>query len=222
MDVVNGSTDVITYFVLRDSTNHAPKTDVTITDIDLYYLEQGTAMAEKVDATALDAADSAHADNKAYHCGQGLYRIDWPDEAFNGGVGKKVELIVVCTGVDTTFLEVELKDPWQTGDSYAIVNGDHGLVSIQTDINSILDDTGTSGVLVSGAGIDAIFDRNSSLSISFETLINRIYQMINDKMEITDATGAVSLKDIAGTGEIATGNVSDDSTTTTRDGLTWV
>ena len=108
MIVANGSTDVTTYFVLRDSTNHAPKTDVTVTDIDLYYLEQGAAMAAKVDATALDAADSAHADNKGYHCGQGLYRIDWPDEAFNGGVGKRAYLIVVCTGVDTTFLEVEL------------------------------------------------------------------------------------------------------------------
>jgi len=108
MIVANGSTDVTTYFVLRDSTNHAPKTDVTITDIDLYYLEQGAAMAAKVDATALAAADSAHADNKGYHCGQGLYRIDWPDTCFDGGVGKRVYLIVVCTGVDTTFLEVEL------------------------------------------------------------------------------------------------------------------
>lgn len=108
MIVANGSTDVTTYFVLRDSTNHAPKTDVTITDIDLYYLEQGAEMAAKVDATALAAADSAHADNKGYHVGQGLYRIDWPDEAFNGGVGKRAYLIVVCTGVDTTFLEVEL------------------------------------------------------------------------------------------------------------------
>jgi len=31
----------------------------------------------------------------------------------------------------------------QTGDSYAIVNGDHGLVSIQDDIDEILTDTGT-------------------------------------------------------------------------------
>jgi hypothetical protein len=91
-----------------------------------------------------------------------------------------------------------------------------------TDINSILDDTGTYGVLVSGAGIDAIFDRNSSLSISFETLINRIYQMINDKMEITNESGDVVLRNIADSADIATGNVSDDSTTTTRDGLTWV
>src|SRR5574343_1770717 len=111
MLVINGTADVTTYFVLRDSSTGLPKTDVTVTDIDLYYLEQGAAMAAKVDATALDAADSAHADNKAYHCGQGLYRIDWPDAAFDGGIGKKAYLIVVCTGVDTTYLEVELSPP---------------------------------------------------------------------------------------------------------------
>ena len=31
----------------------------------------------------------------------------------------------------------------QTGDSYAIVSGDHGLVSIQDDVDAILEDTGT-------------------------------------------------------------------------------
>lgn len=133
MQVANGTADVTTYFVLRDSTNHAPKTDVTITDIDLYYCEQGAAMAAKVDATALAAADSAHADNKAFHVGQGLYRIDWPDEAFNGGVGKVANLIVVCTGVDTTFLEVELVGVAQTGDAYARLGAPAG-ASVSADI----------------------------------------------------------------------------------------
>jgi len=108
MILPNGSTDVTSYFVLRDSTTHAPKTDITITDIDLYYVEELAAISAKVDATALDAANSAHSDSKAYHVGQGLYRIDWPDAAFDGGVGKKVNLIAVCSGVDTTFLEVQL------------------------------------------------------------------------------------------------------------------
>ncbi|MCK9570062.1 hypothetical protein M0R72_14055 [Candidatus Pacearchaeota archaeon] len=108
MQIANGSTDVTTYFTLRDSTAHAPKTDVMVTDIDLYYVEERAAISAKADATALAAADSAHGDNQAYHVGQGLYRIDWPDAAFDGGIGKKVQLIVVCTGVDTTFLEVEL------------------------------------------------------------------------------------------------------------------
>ena len=111
MQVVNGSADVTTYFVLRDVTTHAPKADVTVTDIDLYYVEDGAAISAKADATALAAADSAHADNKAFHVGKGLYRIDWPDEAFNGGVGKKVQLVVECTGVDTEFLEVLLSPP---------------------------------------------------------------------------------------------------------------
>jgi hypothetical protein len=136
MQVANGTADVITYFVLRDSTNHAPKTDVTITDIDLYYCEQGAAMAAKVDATALAAADSAHADNKAFHVGQGLYRIDWPDEAFNGGVGKVANLIVVCTGVDTTFLEVELVGVAQTGDAYARLGAPAG-ASVSADIANV-------------------------------------------------------------------------------------
>ena len=141
MQVANGTADVTTYFVLRDSTAHAPKTDVTVTDIDLYYCEQGAAMAAKVDATALAAADSAHGDNQAFHVGQGLYRIDWPDTCFNGGVGKVVNLIVVCTGVDTTFLEVELTGVAQTGDSYAVVaHADYGnakLVRSTTPANTL-------------------------------------------------------------------------------------
>lgn len=143
MIVPNGSTDVTTYFVLRDSTNHAPKTDVTITDIDLYYVEELTAISSKVDATALDAANSTHADNKAYHVGQGMYRIDWPDAAFDSGVGKKVTLIVVCIGVDTTFLEVELSPHVTlaaTQGSYAPAKaGDAMTITDSTTLNSIAD-----------------------------------------------------------------------------------
>lgn len=106
--VNNGASDVTMYFVLRDSTTHAPKTDVTVTDIDLYYVKERAAISSKIDCTALLAADSAHTDGGAFHVGQGMYRIDCPDEAFNGGVGKRVNLIVVCTGVDTTFFEVTL------------------------------------------------------------------------------------------------------------------
>lgn len=108
MIVNNGATDVSMYFVLRDATTHAPKTDVTVTDIDLYYVEERAAISAKTDCTALAAADSAHTDGGAFNVGQGMYRIDWPDAAFDGGVGKRVNLIVVCTGVDTTFFEVTL------------------------------------------------------------------------------------------------------------------
>lgn len=141
MKVVNGTADVITYFVLRDSTNHAPKTDVTITDIDLYYVIEKAAISAKVDATALSAATDNHTDNYAFNIGQGVYRIDWPDTCFDGGVGTKCILIVVCSGVDTTFLEVELIGTHQTGDSYAVVaHTDYGnakLVRSTTPANTL-------------------------------------------------------------------------------------
>lgn len=104
----NGSTSVTEYFVLRDSTTHAPKTDVTIADIDIYYQPSGAAQSAKADLTALDAADSAWDDNKGYHCGNGVYRIDWPNAAFDGGIDTEVILIVVCSGVDTEYLRVQL------------------------------------------------------------------------------------------------------------------
>jgi hypothetical protein len=133
MDVINASTDIITYFVLRDATNHAPKTDVDLANVALYYVAQGAAIVTAVTGVvALAAANSAHADNRGYHVGQGMYRIDWPD-IWSGGVGKKVELIVACTGVDTTFLEVELTDPAQTGDSFARLGAPVG-ASISVDI----------------------------------------------------------------------------------------
>jgi hypothetical protein len=137
--VKKGATDQTMYFTLRDSTNHLPKTDVTITDIDLYYVTHKAAISTKADATALAAADSAHADNKAFHVGYGVYRIDWPD-VWTGNVGETVQLIVVCTGVDTTFLECMLSPPVDVisiGGTVQTAN-DNG-----ADINDILTDTGT-------------------------------------------------------------------------------
>lgn len=74
---------------------------------------------------------------------------------------------------------------------------------------------------LTASGIDAVFDRNSSLSISFENLINRIYQMLNNQMLVTEADGTVSLKAIGGASEIAAGDVESAAGTTTRAELTW-
>jgi len=58
-------------------------------------------------------------------------------------------------------------------------------------------------------------------SIAMETLVERIYEMINNKMNITDATGAVALRNLADGANVATGSVTDDLTTTVRAALTW-
>ena len=82
-------------------------------------------------------------------------------------------------------------------------------------------DTAQGAVVVSAAGIDAIFDRASALTVSFETLITRIYQILNNPMTVDETTGAISLKAIGGLSEIATGDVDSAAGVTDRDELTW-
>lgn len=111
MNVLAGSTDVTTYFVLRTAADGLEKTGATITDIDLQYVRSGAAPVAKVDATALAATDSAHADNKAIEVDgtdqPGLYRVDWPDAAFAAGA-REVILTVKLATCFTENLRVDL------------------------------------------------------------------------------------------------------------------
>lgn len=107
-----------------------------------------------------------------------------------------------------------------TVDSVSVVGTVLAHFSIENRFNEtvVSDKTGFS---LSDAGIDAIFDRNSSLSISFENLINRSYQLLNNKMNVTDATGVVALRAIGDGSTIATSTLTDNLTTTTRAEVTW-
>ena len=107
-----------------------------------------------------------------------------------------------------------------TVDSVSVVGTVLAHFSIENRFNEtvVSDKTGFS---LSDAGVDAIFDRNSSLSISFETLINRSYQLLNNKMNVTDATGVVALRAIGDGSTIATSTLTDNLTTTTRAEVTW-
>lgn len=144
------------------------------------------------------------------------------------GVDIAADIIALKAVADVIQADTDLLDDAVGG----IVDIHTDVAAVKGDTAAILLDTGTDGVVVaagsktgyalSDAGVDAVFDRNSSLSISFENLINRIYEMINDKMNVTDATGAVALRNIGNTGDIATGSVTDDSVTTVRAELAWV
>ena len=111
----NGATDVTTFFCIRTAADGTATTGATITNIDLQYCEEGAAPSAKVDATALAATDSDHADNKAIEIDAtdqpGLYRVDWPDAAFDGGVGKTVVLTVKLASSFTEHLLVQLSPP---------------------------------------------------------------------------------------------------------------
>lgn len=111
MEVLKGSTDVTTYFVLRLAATGVEATGLTIANIDLQYTRNRVAPTAKVDAQALAATDTAHTDNFAIEIDAtdqpGLYRVDWPDAAFASGVDKVV-LTVKCATVFTEHLQIDL------------------------------------------------------------------------------------------------------------------
>ncbi len=114
MFVAGGSTDVTTYFAMRLTADGAAATGLTITDFDLQYVRSGVAPVAKVDATALAATDSDHADNKAIEIDAtdqpGLYRVDWPDAAFVADVREVILSVKVATAF-TEHLRVEIDAP---------------------------------------------------------------------------------------------------------------
>jgi hypothetical protein len=59
------------------------------------------------------------------------------------------------------------------------------------------------------------------LSQTYAVLVERLYRFFMNKMIITDASGAVALKDEAETGTLASQTITDDDTSTTRTALTW-
>ena len=71
--------------------------------------------------------------------------------------------------------------------------------------------------------VDLIWDEQpATVAIALRLMIERIYRETMNKANVTDATGAVALRNEADNADIATGNISDDDTTTVRAALSWV
>lgn len=148
MHVTGDSSDVTTYFVLRLAADGTELTGATITNIDLQYVRSGAAPSAKVDATALAATDSAHADNKAIEIdatdAPGLYRVDWPDAAFAAGV-KEVILSVKYATAFTEHLRVMIDAPVNVtkanGTAITALNFTSKISQIYSDTTIIYSDT---------------------------------------------------------------------------------
>lgn len=59
-------------------------------------------------------------------------------------------------------------------------------------------------------------------SLAYSLLLERLYEMVGNKMIVTEATGAVALRNLVDGADIATGNVQDLGATTVRSALTFV
>jgi len=180
LKIPKDSADISTYFVLRDSVTHAPKTGGVVTDIDLYSVNYRAAISAKADCAALGAANSAHADNSGFEIGQGLYRIDWPD-IWTDAVKSVVNLIVICTGVDTIYQEVEI-----TG-LPAVAAGLTGGLTIERGVvtNAVATDVGNSATQVKTTLASAVNDYYKDMLILI-TSGALIYQV----KKVTAYTGA--------------------------------
>jgi len=176
MLVEGGNTNVTTYFALRLTADGKAATGLTITNIDLQYTRSGVAPTAKVDATALAATDSAHADNKAIEIDStdqpGLYRVDWPDAAFSTGVREVILSVKVATAF-TEHLRVEI----DAGVDAIKVGGATPLTAanIKTEITGALEDEGldnlsqtTPGATkpATGTYLDQIMNKSGSQTFS--------------------------------------------------------
>jgi hypothetical protein len=92
-------------------------------------------------------------------------------------------------------------------------------------IAAMENDTITAASLNADAGTElaaAIWAKTGAVTaLSVELVLERVYEMINNKMIVTEATGAVALRNLADGADVATGNVQDLGATTQRNALTW-
>ena len=86
MHVKAGKTDQSVYFFLQDAVTGGPYTTTGgETDFNLLYTRDSAAQVGNDVGGALGSAAAAHDDNKVFHCGNGLWRCDFPDAAFAAG-----------------------------------------------------------------------------------------------------------------------------------------
>ncbi len=118
------------------------------------------------------------------------------------------------------------------GDLGTVQSADNNTILAHTDYgNAKLARTGADGDTLETLSdqIDAvptgqeIWDLDSSLAGSpdFGTLLERAYQYLQNKINITDANGSADLRAIGDGSSLATWSITDDDTTTTRTEATW-
>jgi len=102
----------------------------------------------------------------------------------------------------------------QSGDSYAIVNGDHGLVSIQDDVDAILEDTGTTLPT-------AIADVPTVAEFNARSIPSADYVVVGDTIAgVTLVTTCTTNTDMRGTDSAALASVCTEARLSELDALT--
>lgn len=189
LDVIaKGTTDYSVTIRIVDSTDGTPETGVVFntSGIDLWYRRPGAAHTSITEATQTESG--AHSDGGFVHISDGEYRLDLPDAAAASGVnyfdvgGTVTGMVVIGGRVRLT--DVDLDDGVRAGLT-ALPNaaadaagglpisdaGGLDLDGLDTDVDSILTDTGTT---LDGI-VDAILvDTGTTIPGTITTIDNEI------------------------------------------------
>ena len=131
------------------------------------------------------------------------------DEAATGHTDAGKAGAQLWTDIDAVLADTnELQGDWVNGGRLDLI-----IDAILVDTAELQGNTHTAG--------EVWDDTDATTSLSHEAKLVRIYEFLMNKMNITDATGAVALRNIADNADIATQTVTDDDTTTTRTALSW-
>uniref|UniRef100_A0A7C4U1X6 Uncharacterized protein n=1 Tax=Caldisericum exile TaxID=693075 RepID=A0A7C4U1X6_9BACT len=210
---VKAKTDQLTFTVTN-------KVDANVTHV------AGTSQTARDLGAQLDVAVSSRASATDYTSARAA-KLDNLDATISSRASASTALSnTVWTDTKAGYIDVAISSraPESGGNIAAIKAKTDQLsftVANRVDANALQvgDKTGYS---LSSSGIDAIWDATGSLGLSFETLMQRAYEMINNKMTVNESTGAVTLLSLGGGSTIATGSVTSSSGTTTRNELSWV
>jgi hypothetical protein len=144
-----------------------------------------------------------------------------PQNMFKGVV---TDAAGINVGADSTEILTRLPDATAGAAGGIFIAGENAATSITTALtaNIIGNIIGTVDVVTTLTNKTGFALAAGPSGIAYITLAERIYKMLNDKMDITEADGTVSLKEIGGATEVAAGDVESAAGITTRLELTWV
>lgn len=160
MRVAADSTNVSVILRIVDSAAGTPETGVTsaTSGIALGYWREGAASFTGLTESDLATLDAAHSDGGLLHINGGYYRVDIPDAAFASGADR-----VLIGGTITDMVVVGLVV--EIGPTLDSINT--ALATVDTNVDSILADTGTDGVVLANDAITAAkFDESTAFPLA--------------------------------------------------------
>lgn len=153
----------ITYFTLKDNSTHQLKSDINVTSLYMRYVKDYSNISQSINPSSLTSYNSAWSSNAAYNVGYGIYRLDWPQDAFDGPVNSKVNLIVSSANIDTETKEITITPTV----NIAKVNG----VNIDSSLSqfgvNVVKWDGTDVAEPNTPGLPVVEAQNVSLDASF-------------------------------------------------------